>query len=417
MIKEVPKFPRRDIVKRVARTVMLNSHQDALPINIDDMFSLPDYLLIEAEEAERKAGMKLPIEFWNNETVDAMTCYRAGMYVTLYKSEGRSLQRIRFTKAHELGHIALQHFTDFECPDSFSIYNSSQYQVLEREADMFAAELLAPTPVLKALSIVDSCHIQSICNISQPAAEFTIADMKMDLNVSEYDKNNVLRRFHRYIFTMEHLKRLNLDRCPNCKGKIEKGNRFCMVCGESLIGSNQGVTQRYHQPSLTRNGRLLYCNRCGNTQFRGGQLKCNMCDQPLYNKCFNLEHNNLLPGVARFCPQCAGVTTFFHAGIIKAWDKDANDIRMEDEYFSKSIEGIPLSKDWHYWVYEILIHENLPLYIELKDSVAILDENDLIIFSDVKNIPVEFIRDELKKYCELDVISISVDQGGVKYDF
>ena len=38
MIKEVPKFPRRDIVKRVARTVMLNSHQDALPINIDDMF-------------------------------------------------------------------------------------------------------------------------------------------------------------------------------------------------------------------------------------------------------------------------------------------------------------------------------------------------------------------------------------------
>ena len=92
-------------------------------------FFQPDkYFLFEAEKAERLAQMKIPIDFWNNQTAEAFTCFYEGVYITIFKTVGRTSQRIRFSKAHELGHIVLNHFTEFEQPDSYSIYKSTASQ-------------------------------------------------------------------------------------------------------------------------------------------------------------------------------------------------------------------------------------------------------------------------------------------------
>ncbi len=52
--------------------------------------------------------------------------------------------RMRFAAAHELGHYVLGHEGDFFCP-------FNRYATLECEANRFAAALLMPTTVVKAL--------------------------------------------------------------------------------------------------------------------------------------------------------------------------------------------------------------------------------------------------------------------------
>lgn len=411
MQNTVPTKPRRNIVKKAARAFLLSSSQDKLPIDVDSFFQPGKYFLFEAEKAERLTQMKIPIDFWNNNTAEAFTCFYEGVYITIFKTVGRTSQRIRFSKAHELGHIVLNHFTEFEQPDSYSIYKSTAYQVLEREADMFAAELLAPTPILKKLRMFDVERIKRLCDISTPAADITISDMNLDLNVSEADKNSVLRRFHRYIYTKEYNKWLTEEVCPRCHAKISKGTEYCQICGCRIDRHVKYSPQEFSAPIVTQNGRLRICLKCGTSTFRGGQTKCDKCGQPLYNKCKNPEHKKLLPEFARYCPYCGETSTFYESGVLIDWVNDLKRSNEANSYFEKTIEGISLSTDWHYWVHEILIFEDPILYEKLRTSVAILEDDDLLIFSNIESVPVDYIRDELKKYCDIDVISITLEGG------
>lgn len=76
-------------------------------------------------------------------------------------------QRIRFTIAHELGHIFLGHEMKYG-------YHTRKYNIVkpsdETEADMFAARLLAPACVLWGIGVKTAEDIAELCNISYTAA-------------------------------------------------------------------------------------------------------------------------------------------------------------------------------------------------------------------------------------------------------
>lgn len=74
--------------------------------------------------------------------------------------------RIRFTIAHELGHILLSH------PMA-----DGREQIEEKDADMFAARLLAPACVLWGLGAYTTEQISRYCDISYAAAELRAANM------------------------------------------------------------------------------------------------------------------------------------------------------------------------------------------------------------------------------------------------
>lgn len=78
-----------------------------------------------------------------------------------------TLQRRRFTVAHELGHIFLGHDLKYG-------YHTRKYNLVkpsdETEADMFAARLLAPACVLWGIGAVTPEEIATVCNISSTAA-------------------------------------------------------------------------------------------------------------------------------------------------------------------------------------------------------------------------------------------------------
>lgn len=84
-------------------------------------------------------------------------------------SELCSVQRQRFTTAHELGHIILGHI------GKYTLVNrepTSEDNLIEQQANVFAARLLAPAIVLKELNVQNAEQIAQICNISNQAAEF-----------------------------------------------------------------------------------------------------------------------------------------------------------------------------------------------------------------------------------------------------
>jgi Zn-dependent peptidase ImmA (M78 family) len=118
----------------------------------------------------RKMGIRviayssLPSETRDNlcsKSEDAFTVYppdfNPNRTVIFYNDEIRDRERIRFTLAHELGHLILMH------PD---IYD----EVYEHEADIFANYFLVPAPLLLEYSEIDYAVVHGDFAVSYSCA-------------------------------------------------------------------------------------------------------------------------------------------------------------------------------------------------------------------------------------------------------
>lgn len=98
-----------------------------------------------------------------------------GRWTIVYK-DSDTPGRVRFTLAHELGHILLGH----EIEAGFGHYRriTPSKPINETQADEFAARLLAPACVLWALNITSAPEIEKLCGISHKAALYRANRMK-----------------------------------------------------------------------------------------------------------------------------------------------------------------------------------------------------------------------------------------------
>ena len=87
-------------------------------------------------------------------------------FVIAVNENSCSERRKRFTIAHELGHCVLGH-------NIGDILTKND----ERAADKFAAELLAPIPVLILCGAESPAEIKKICGISDKAAEIRFEEL------------------------------------------------------------------------------------------------------------------------------------------------------------------------------------------------------------------------------------------------
>ncbi len=76
--------------------------------------------------------------------------------------------RRKWTAAHELGHILSGHIVS---------ESSAPTPAQEKEADRFAAEVLAPLPVLHFCGVSSTAEIERLCGISRQAAEIRFAEL------------------------------------------------------------------------------------------------------------------------------------------------------------------------------------------------------------------------------------------------
>ncbi len=90
----------------------------------------------------------------NNE---GLTNEKDGKYIILINPANSTLERNRFTIAHEIGHIYLQHV-------------STNNKLIEKEANMFASRILMPMILIKELNITSAEGLAQVCQVSIEAA-------------------------------------------------------------------------------------------------------------------------------------------------------------------------------------------------------------------------------------------------------
>ena len=84
--------------------------------------------------------------------------------------------RMRFTVAHELGHIMLGHVGVYELVNREPSPSDNE---IEQQANIFATRLLAPACVLWGCNVQSPEEIMQLCDISHQAAQFRFNRMKV----------------------------------------------------------------------------------------------------------------------------------------------------------------------------------------------------------------------------------------------
>lgn len=105
-----------------------------------------------------------------------------------------SKQRMRWTIAHELGHILCKHHLFNN--DKFS--DEEIYSFKERESNHFASMILAHSVVLNELNLTSSKEIEFFCDLSSAAAKFRFDNHKRYYRYSTSSDRYIVRNFKEY---------------------------------------------------------------------------------------------------------------------------------------------------------------------------------------------------------------------------
>ena len=112
-------------------------------------------------------------------SADGFTIYEAtkDWYIVAVNQDGRSRARVRWTLAHELGHITAGHFAELAKAGKAGA-SPSELAFMEEEANYFAASFLAPVAAIRALRAKSADDVRRWFDLSCQAAEYRWAEYR-----------------------------------------------------------------------------------------------------------------------------------------------------------------------------------------------------------------------------------------------
>lgn len=312
--RRIPARARFDFCRERARDFIRAVGIDQLPVDPFTIYENSPWLLLTYPQAKRVLHKRDPLSI-RRINADARTkrWRDSGLCLTVYDATRRR-ERVRFTLAHEIGHIVLGHLSEFRETDGGGL-TREQNETLEREANAFAAELLTPLPVLRAAGARTADDVMMLCDVSRQSAEVREGQLA----------HAFWRRY-----------------CESYRGFYE--TQFAgylqpvAVCGNTRNMPPLGfqlerpevprMEQKQYLYIPTRgDGRFEFCPQCGNTVFSEKAEYCRMCGFHLYNECTNADEwvtasdcGHRFLGDARYCELCGAPTTLFRRGVLLAWD-------------------------------------------------------------------------------------------------
>lgn len=149
---------KRSEIKDLVLQLLDECNVDSLPVNLKSILKLHGILLLTSEEAVEHKILKFAYNDFDGKTI-----YINGMYFIIYNQK-HVIGRRRWTIAHELGHIFLEH--------------GEQSRVNEAEANYFAKELLMPMAVLVNMGATSIEDASKTCNVTGEAAGNRQKDFK-----------------------------------------------------------------------------------------------------------------------------------------------------------------------------------------------------------------------------------------------
>jgi Zn-dependent peptidase ImmA (M78 family) len=259
MAETIPNRVRINKVKEKVRDYLESKQINSPPIN-------PKVIIQQIENIKIQE---------TNEIDDAFVVYNKlkdefGIVINTDHVEGR----INWTYAHELGHIALDH----------AVYMNeiglTEYQrkVIEREADVFARELLMPEEMLKE-------------KLKHPITLQQIGKLRQCFNVS-------------WSAIINRLDELGIKSRDEIYELLEKNKRKNSTEIEAIETDYIGESK--HDQKLLE--RFTKCPDCGNDEFSSFAAYCKKCGCYLYNKCEDSKCGSHNVSDALFCEYCGNDT-------------------------------------------------------------------------------------------------------------
>lgn len=341
-MNSIPEVPRYDWAKEQARKYLVEHHINNLPIDIIGLIKKAGIISLKTySKLALKSNTSINdicLEFQSSDGVSILNTSKFSnkKYAILFNDTRKPKTRINWTLAHEFGHIILNHLVDFEQSKLLrSNISDSEYSVLDKEADAFAAELLVPTVVMIAAGWTNKNDVGMHCQLSSQASSY---------------RSNYLRTFSPRLYLFQHYERelyytfynhIYKKFCPECKTSfIDRNAKYCPICGEhNLIWKNtEENIMKYSGILVDENSKAYTCPQCENEEIMPDGDHCMICGFYLINKCvgkrqydeygdlvgFKYACNKPLPGNARYCPYCGGESSFYADGILNDWKIEKN---------------------------------------------------------------------------------------------
>ena len=109
---------------------------------------------------------------------DGFTIYKDGQYNIFISKLKNNSKRNRFTLAHEVGHIVLNHHKLLK--NNLIKFDKDTKNIFERQANVFAENILMPVHLVNKFRYEDVEDLSRIFEVSKSMAEVRMAHLKRD---------------------------------------------------------------------------------------------------------------------------------------------------------------------------------------------------------------------------------------------
>lgn len=225
---DLPAAPRRAWAAQEAAALLLREGIRRLPVDPAALLRARGCRLLTYRQAARRLSAEATaadiIDLYG--TADAFTAVmpRTRQTLVVYNDEVDSGQRAAFSLCHELGHLQLGHFAYPE-----AALTPAQRHLLDQEANVFAANLLAPVAVVEQLRRPFRATDRLLFSLSRQGWEVRLRTLDGDRAALPPPLLAAQReQFRAY---------MSQRRCPRCTASFLRPIDICPACGHALVWS------------------------------------------------------------------------------------------------------------------------------------------------------------------------------------
>ncbi|MDB2104037.1 ImmA/IrrE family metallo-endopeptidase [Clostridium paraputrificum] len=324
----IPKYARYKYCINKSIEFILNENINRFPFDSDTIIKNRKWARIKYENLAEEHNVNLAdiIEAYQSE--DGYSIYNGRNYTIAYNNT-HIPKRIYFTKLHEIGHIYLNHFIDFEETIlNRSNMTKSKYKVLENEANCFARNVIAPAVIVKHLKLDTPIKVSKYFGITKQCSETRLDLLQYDLkHISKEIESQQLEFFKKYLYKKQ---------CLNCKnGTTDENIFYCPICGHNKLIWGDGE-MNYDYILLNDRSKAKICPTCENENTNIDGNFCQICGTQILNECTSHKCKSTLSGDARYCSFCGCESTFSRDGLLKDWQI----VKSEQEFLDLDTKPI-----------------------------------------------------------------------------
>lgn len=203
-MERIPDGPREMWVIKRAREFIKATGICSLPVDPAEVARRCGWRVFTVKEVARLTGLTRWEILSAGQESDVFYCN--GKYCIVY-DELSYYPRARYSIGHEMGHIVLGHLEQFDktCLLRSNNLTALEYWVLEREAEIFAAELLMPLPILRALGrmmpeFIKPEVIMKMCHVSLTTASIRCNEINRSFALDDLsDDDWMQQQFSTYL--------------------------------------------------------------------------------------------------------------------------------------------------------------------------------------------------------------------------